>query len=605
MGNIHQANYTLIENSQSKTSSSNDADNPQMQPVSSSAAQPITAAIEYRSRRQSGGNFRANSSGYSDNLLACIEPDDSAPAKRITERKAVAVAEKIQPGIVSSLAESGEFESDDFKAEPSRLHTTRDISQIVYNRKDRADADSKDGADADSSNADSKDGADAKRAMNVNHHAEAKPSEKLASNSSGITSSTEITASRLLSAKDHLVEHAMLEAICIGETKKVTNTMGFELKRKLHSLNPTVSGGSTESPGDVKDGNNSLVVGVYDITGSNARQGVANLEVSGAISTTKAKYTLIFRANIVPESDQFRLSLYGRKRVVAKWKDVGVLSEDVIFKPSPTLKPNASLIFHNAKNDQLIAATGKLTVSSRDDPRSEPGSPFFADFDLPYDGRTAVQLPKGRLSDGAITITPHISGFSNKVSVKFLLWNGEFNSTELKMNLSPSDLSGSEWRVVLNWGTTPSDLDLYCVTNLEYVKARMIYFRNYNRGGSTDASKGKIELNVDVTTGEGPETITFTPFADKKYRFFVRNFSNESPLSNSGANIIVHKGDGDTKRFDIPTDIVIDGGKHARYWNVFDLVDGEIRISNEVVSNIIDEQLLLNAKRFHSDMNIR
>ena len=81
-------------------------------------------------------------------------------------------------------------------------------------------------------------------------------------------------------------------------------------------------------------------------------------------------------------------------------------------------------------------------------------------------------------------------------------------------------------------------------------------------------------MDCDVRTGEGPETITFTPFADKKYRFFVHNYSNESPLSNSGANIIVHKGDGDTMRFDIPTDIVMDGGEHARYWNVFDVVDG-------------------------------
>ena len=75
---------------------------------------------------------------------------------------------------------------------------------------------------------------------------------------------------------------------------------------------------------------------------------------------------------------------------------------------------------------------------------------------------------------------------------------------------------------------------------------------------------GKIELECDVRNGKWPKTITFTPFADKKYRFFVLNDSNGKPLSESGAYIIVYKADGDTVRFDIPTDIVMDKGEHAR-----------------------------------------
>ncbi len=74
---------------------------------------------------------------------------------------------------------------------------------------------------------------------------------------------------------------------------------------------------------------------------------------------------------------------------------------------------------------------------------------------------------------------------------------------------------------MLIWGdnyVTRMDLGLYYVTNLEPVEARKIYIiRNHNRGGRTDAS----ELDWDVRTENGPETIAFTPFADKKYRFFV------------------------------------------------------------------------------------
>ena len=97
---------------------------------------------------------------------------------------------------------------------------------------------------------------------------------------------------------------------------------------------------------------------------------------------------------------------------------------------------------------------------------------------------------------------------------------------------------------------------------------------------------------MDVQGGFGPETITFTPFSDKKYRFYVHNYSGEKALSESCANIVVYKGDGETISFDVPTDIVVDSaGKHASYWNVFELLDGEIRTANEVVPEIRDAPL--------------
>ena len=400
-------------------------------------------------------------------------------------------------------------------------------------------------------------------------HPKASSNEKVAANNfSGITISTEKAAANLLRVKDTLLDHDRLAEICIGETKKVTNSLNSDLKMKLFN---------------VADGNNGLVVGVFDITGPNAGRGVAYLEVTGAITKTASKYTLILSAKVAQEIDQFRLSLYGRKRFEAKWNDVVVLFEEVTVKPPPKLRPNASFIFHNAssKDAEQITSQGQLTISSRDDPRSGPGSPVFPDIYLPYDGRTAVQLPRG-LPDAMITITPDIRGFSNKRSEKFLLLNGEVNPTELKIIVSATDLSGSEWRVVLTWGQTPRDLDLYCVTNF---KPSEIYFCNKNEGGRSNKKKGMIELDIDETSGFGPETITFTPLPDKKYRFFVRNYSNERALSESCANIVIHKGDGETLSFDIPTDIVVDdAGNHARYWNVFELLDGEIRIANKVVA---------------------
>ena len=56
---------------------------------------------------------------------------------------------------------------------------------------------------------------------------------------------------------------------------------------------------------------------------------------------------------------------------------------------------------------------------------------------------------------------------------------------------------------------------------------------------------------MDVQGAFGPETITFAPF-------YVHNFSGEKALSESScANIVVHKGDGETISLDIATDIVV------------------------------------------------
>ena len=535
------------------------------------ASTPSDASMHKISRWQAGGNHEESISSISYDIF---DNDDTVPSTSSrTERKIVEV--KAEPTNNPSLAESDDFMLPGIDAPeqnqitpvvPSfRKDLGTSVADLIITSVAKADVGSTKQAAAASSQS-SQSSETGKVATNHSSHVEAPRTGKVAANnSSGITICTEKTAANLLRAKDTLLDHDRLAEICIGETKKVTNSLNRDLKMKLFAI---------------AEGNNGLEVGVFDMTGPNAGRGVANLEVSGVITKTSSKYTVILSAKVAQEIDQFRLSLYGLKRFEAKWGDVIVLSEEVLVKPPAKLRPNESFIFHNAKNAQQITSTGQVTISSRDDPRSAPGAPVFPDIYLPYNGRTAVQLPRG-LPDAMITVTPDIRGFSNKRSEKFLLLNGEVNPTELKMNLSATDLSGSEWRVVLTWGEKPRDLDLYCVTNFEPSE---IYYGSKNAGGRSNLSKGKIELDVDKREGFGPETITFTPLVDKKYRFYVHNFSDEKALSESCANIVVHKGNGETISLDIPTDIVVDNkGQHARYWNVLELLGGEIRILNEVV----------------------
>ena len=389
--------------------------------------------------------------------------------------------------------------------------------------------------------------------------------EKVASTIVGITTSTEKVAANLIRAQGALVAHSKLSEICVGETKKVTNSWTPDLKTKLFNMAEDDKG---------------LIVGVYDIVGTNAGKGVDGLEISGAINKTRFDFTLVFQAKAAKESDQFKLALYGRKRLEAKWNNITVLFEEVVVKPPTRLRPNASFVFHNAKNALKIVARGTVTISSREDHRSLPGSPVFPDIHLSYDGSSAVHLPGG-LPDGMITVTPNIPGFGKKQSEKFLLYQGEVNPLQLQMNLSATDLTGLEWRVVLTWAQTPIDLDLYCATNFDPLK---VYYAFQNKNGRNNANKGNIELDIDQRLGLGPETITFTPFANRKYRFYVHNFSGEKALSESCAKVVVHKGDGESLSFEVPTDVVVDSGNnHAKYWHVFDLINGEIQVANEVL----------------------
>eukprot|EP01038_Epipyxis_sp_PR26KG_P004797 gene4797-6724_t len=369
--------------------------------------------------------------------------------------------------------------------------------------------------------------------------------------------STSIGAMKLIKNGGKLQKLSQLSTFCIGETVKI--------KREMNDLLY-----------DAKNGD-PLTVGVTETSGSDVGQYVAGLEVTGGLEKTSMSYSLIFQAKVNPESAQFNISLYGMKKFVAKWNNIIVFEQNlVMFKPAVTFRPPPSFTFHNAKTAQRIKASGTIIFSSKDDPRSAV-KPVFPERKVTYQHDTPIALPNN-LPDGIITVTPNIKGFS-KVSNKFVLFEGERGAEQSQVMLSAADLAVNEWRVVLSWNAKPADLDLYCATSFE---PKRIYFAKKNIGGSKSAEKGMIELDVDVRNGNGPETITFTPNATKKYRFCVHNYSNEIPIFESGAKIELFRGsDADVMVFQIPRDII----ENSRWWHVLDIENNDIAIVNEVVEH--------------------
>lgn len=114
-------------------------------------------------------------------------------------------------------------------------------------------------------------------------------------------------------------------------------------------------------------------------------------------------------------------------------------------------------------------------------------------------------------------------------------------------------ITATSMRIVLTWGSSPSDLDSHLTTS----NGDHIWYSNktYEWGN----------LDVDDTSSYGPETITISTIEEGvTYTYYVYNFSGggNSVLSNSGASVTVYIGDTESYTFTVPSG-------SGRYWTLF------------------------------------
>jgi uncharacterized protein YfaP (DUF2135 family) len=139
-------------------------------------------------------------------------------------------------------------------------------------------------------------------------------------------------------------------------------------------------------------------------------------------------------------------------------------------------------------------------------------------------------------------------------------------------------LSEGETRIIMNWGTEPSDLDSHLVGLLPDGSSFHVYYANREHiyAGATYA-----ELDVDDTSSFGPETITILQDLPENYTYYVLDFSNRgfqdsAALSNSGARVQVYGSEGLIATFNVPAN------RTGTIWTVFSIVDGELQTINTV-----------------------
>lgn len=160
--------------------------------------------------------------------------------------------------------------------------------------------------------------------------------------------------------------------------------------------------------------------------------------------------------------------------------------------------------------------------------------------------------------DGYVSNNANVSVFSDAVS-------------NVDVALS-SILGANEMRVVLTWGEIPADLDAHLTGPDDSGGRFHIYFSNQQYCDSTGSLVA--ELDHDVTTSYGPETVTSFSENAGTYRYSVHDYANRDStysvdLENSGAIARVYRGDALVATFRVPSG---DG----TLWTVFEMSNGVI-----------------------------
>ena len=156
-----------------------------------------------------------------------------------------------------------------------------------------------------------------------------------------------------------------------------------------------------------------------------------------------------------------------------------------------------------------------------------------------------------KASSRVIVSASNASSVSNTVVVT----TGTGNATISQCLL----LGRAQASVKLSWGATPSDLDSHLFTPA----GAHVYWDN--RGALTNAPFAA--LDVDDTTGYGPEVITITQLAPGQYKYYVHNFTGSFSPGQTGSPARVElRVSGRTYTFAPPS-----GEGSNEWWYVFNL----------------------------------
>jgi|GEM_PF-2687247 len=237
-------------------------------------------------------------------------------------------------------------------------------------------------------------------------------------------------------------------------------------------------------------------------------------------------------------------------------------SSEVVAFTAVELTPQqiAGSIYGRVRDDRDSNAVAGLTLRFREGADNHDGA-VLAEAVTDADGVYNIPLPAGTYTV-EMSKLGYVSGFITKTLV--------FSATPDESNalVAVRVPEGEDTRIVLTWGTTPHDLDAHLIGPAPNGGSFHVYYgrKQYDYEGTTYAT-----LDLDDTSGEGPETTTLASVTQQvygTYTFYVRNYSFEESLAASGAKVEVYQGSAATPTyvFNVPA-----SGDNEPYWQVFDL----------------------------------
>lgn len=244
--------------------------------------------------------------------------------------------------------------------------------------------------------------------------------------------------------------------------------------------------------------------------------------------------------------DPFETSLYGKRKVAVSvgGKPLDGSPFEVEVAPSPEFQaPSAIEVVDGQSNEALDKAA--ITFRDRD------GNTFkFAPGER-------VRLP----GDGAYDVTVCTDADFTPLWRRAIVSMGELRSgAPTRLMLSARLTHRDQMRVILSWGETPRDLDLHVFQR--HPGSRRLAHVYYPRKGRLIEG---MHLDVDVTSGFGPETVTIDVQPTSEYLFAVHNYSDDGPIATSAAKLEVYGRSGLLASFDVPA------AGEGRWWDVFSL----------------------------------
>ena len=166
------------------------------------------------------------------------------------------------------------------------------------------------------------------------------------------------------------------------------------------------------------------------------------------------------------------------------------------------------------------------------------------------------------------------------------------NDIQIEINTTPV-LNEGEIRIVLTWGSYPDDLDSHLFTPYDSSSGDTTYHIWY--GNKNDFNMNN--LDVDDTTGYGPETMTINRLGNGLYKYYVADFTNcsyrnlhSTDMSFSNATVNIYTSEGLAYTFHVPY------GCEGVIWEVFEIRNKTIIPIQRYYHNIDDKTWWNNEK---------